>query len=202
MEGTVYTGFAHGVAGIVYFLAEYAHRFAASEAQAGALRAAEWLLSKAQPGSRFRSLQWPMRDGESEVWRWWCHGGPGIALSFLKLFEHFGDKRFADATRSALLEHPIHTRHSNLSQCHGLSGLGDIYIEAARVLHDQEWTARAEQITQLLFGLARMSTDGGATWLVEHPFRPTGDLMVGNGGVALYLARFLAPRGVSIPLLL
>ena len=42
---------------------------------------------------------------------------------------------------------------SNLSQCHGLSGLGEIYLEAARVLGEDVWCDRAAQIGEVILEL-------------------------------------------------
>jgi lantibiotic modifying enzyme len=107
----------------------------------------------------------------------------------LKLFEQSGETADRDVAVAALLSQPDELRHSNLSQCHGLSGIGEIYLEAARVLGEPRWLNRAERIATVLLQLSRI-TEGGATWLVENPFHPTADLMVGCGGVAHFLLRF------------
>ena len=47
------------------------------------------------------ALVWPTRLGDHDIWRWWCHGAPGIALTFLKLFETTGVARYADIAAAA-----------------------------------------------------------------------------------------------------
>lgn len=90
MSGGTYTGFAHGVAGVVAFLARYARRSGSAAAHAAAERGGQWLLKQARPGQGGMSLWWPVRlDGE-ESWAWWCHGAPGVALGLLELFELTG----------------------------------------------------------------------------------------------------------------
>jgi serine/threonine protein kinase len=200
MTGSRYLGFAHGVAGEVYFLAEWASRFNDADAALAAQRGTDWLMTHAEASEEPKgALAWPTKVGEHEIWRWWCHGAPGIALTLLKMFEITGIAQYADAARSALRAHPRDIRYSNLGQCHGLSGLGEIYLEAAGVLGDDIWLDRAGRIGEVLLELAR--DDGrGITWLVEDPFRATADLMIGCAGVAHFLLR-LRHDELSAPLL-
>ncbi len=103
MEGTIYSGFAHGVAGIVYFLSGYRRRTGSTTAHAAAERGAEWLLRQARKTANGKSLWWPMQVGDDQAWHWWCHGGPGISLAFLGLYEICNDTKYADLVRKALI---------------------------------------------------------------------------------------------------
>jgi lantibiotic modifying enzyme len=203
MEGVTYTGFAHGVAGIVYFLATYSHHLNISNGKFAAELGGKWLLEQARSSDDEESLWWAMRSDSDESWRWWCHGSPGIALAFLALFRLTGKQQYADIARSALRTHPFEVRYSNLSQCHGLSGFGEILLEAFHVLGDPEWLARAENVGLTLHALARQD-ESGVCWLVENPFRPTADLMIGCGGVAHFLARLSSHQTTNfgMPLLI
>jgi hypothetical protein len=202
MAGTRYTGFAHGTAGIVYFLAEHGARFDEPRSTAAAQAAGIWLERIAQPAGA-DALTWPMKVGDPEIWRWWCHGAPGIALAYLRLYERTADHRFAHLANGALRSIHTHVRSSNLSQCHGLAGLVEIFLEADRVLREAQWRAAAAELADVLLCLARTGSRTGATWLVEDPFNATADLMVGCGGVAHALLR-IGVGGASIgpPLLL
>lgn len=188
MAGATYSGFAHGVAGIVAFLATYARRASSSAAREAAERGGQWLLDQARPGRGGLYLWWPMRIDEEQAWTWWCHGAPGIALGLLALYKLTGDDRYVGAVRACLRAQPFEVRHANMSQCHGLSGLGEILLEAHRVLDEPEWLDRAQAIGRVLACLAREAPDG-ASWLVENPYQPTPDLMIGSGGVVHFLAR-------------
>ncbi len=200
LSGARLTGFAHGVAGIVYFLAEYSARTGDLHAKNAGLGGADWLVRNARTSLRRDVLEWPTREGAEDVWRWWCHGSPGIALAWLKLFERYGDRAHADLAVKSLRWHPRDVRHSNLSVCHGLSGLGEIYLEAARVLENREWLARAEQVGHTLIQLARPGQHG-VVWLAEDGLIPTADLMVGCSGIAHFLLRLGADGRLSFPLL-
>lgn len=201
MAGCRYLGFAHGVAGEVYFLAEWAARLNDGDAALAARRGTDWLMMHAEAAAPKGALAWPTRIGDREIWRWWCHGAPGIALTFLKMFETTGDARYGDIAAAAVHTHPLDIRFSNLSQCHGLSGLGEIYLETAYVLREEVWLERAARIGEVLLELAREGDNGGITWLVEDPFRATADLMIGCAGVAHFLLR-LCHDDLSAPLLL
>ncbi len=202
MSGQTLTGFAHGTSGIVYFLTEYARRFDSDAAVAARDRGARWLMDRAISANDGDTLEWEYSDANPARWRWWCHGGPGIALTFLKLYEHTGLTPYAETATRALYAHPADVRHGNLSQCHGLSGLGEIYLEAGRVLGGTEWPMRVDKIARVLRCLCRESEPGVVSWLVEDPYQPTADLMVGSGGVLHFLLRMsLAGKRISYPLL-
>jgi class IV lanthipeptide synthase len=203
MSGETLTGFAHGVAGIVYYLVEYERRVGSTEAAQAWNAGAAWLIDQAIPVNEGRVLDWLYSDAHQDRWKWWCHGSPGIALTFLALYEHTGNPLYADVARKALRTHPVGVRYANLSQCHGLSGLAEIYLEADRVLGDPEWAERAETIARLLMTLARENDRGSLSWLVENADAATADLMIGSSGVVHFLMR-MARRDVpcGFPLLL
>ena len=202
MSGQTLTGFAHGTAGIVWFLAEYGRRFGDRKVARAIRRAKQWLIACAVSTDRGRRLEWPYGTDTRQRWHWWCHGGPGIALTFLKLYEISHDDRDAETARRALRAHPVEVRYANLTQCHGTSGLGEIHLEAARVLGEDEWRRRAENIGAELLMLAR-ETDTGMVWFAEDPHQPTADLMVGYSGVLHFLLRLHSRRRMpGFPLLL
>lgn len=201
MEGVAHSGFAHGTAGIAYFLASHARLRGDDASRAAALRAGGWLAALRRPSADARFDWWPQRDDSEERSHWWCHGGPGIAIALLALHEMSADPDWAVLARSALRAHPLHVRHANLSQCHGLAGLGEIYLEACRILGEGEWLDRARVIGTSLTALRR-TREGMTSWTVENPGHATADLMIGSGGVAHFLARLHADqRGrLSMPL--
>jgi lantibiotic modifying enzyme len=123
-------------------------------------------------------------------------------LAFLQLFKLTGDRAFGTVARGALNVHREDARSTNLSICHGLTGLGEIYLEAASALGDDYWLRRAQAIAATLLALARPSRSGHLTWLVENPYVSTADLMVGTVGVLHFLARLHSQNAdLSFPLL-
>lgn len=202
MDNARLTGFAHGAAGIIYFLAEYWSRFGDANVERALHNGVDWLVDQARTGPHKHSLAWPTRESGSDYWTWWCHGSPGIALAFLKLFEVTKDTKYSDLARRALSGYSPERRHSNLSQCHGLTGLGEIYLEAASLLGDEGFLHSAEGIADLLVSLGRRSETGNLTWHPELQSHPTADLMIGGGGIVHFLLRIaVGPRMLRAPLL-
>jgi len=199
--GSSLTGFAHGVAGITYFVAEHARRTGDPAAERAWRRASEWLLGQSEVVDN--ALMWPIGVGSSDRWRWWCHGSVGIAVLYLRLYEQTGERRFADVARRALYVHSPSFLAPNLSQCHGYSGVGETYLEAHRVLGDPEWKLRADNVERALWGLRHTKDDNAAVWFVETPQVATADLMVGVGGVVHFLLRASRRQSpIGLPLLL
>jgi lantibiotic modifying enzyme len=191
MSGKPYTGLAHGAAGALAFLSQPEVHGLNGAVRAAVERAAAWLLDEARAGEGGLYLWWPMTPDEPRTWSWWCHGGPGIAVGLLACHKATGDGRLAGAVRAALRGQPMEARHANLSQCHGLAGLGEIYLDAHEGLGEDEWLDRAFAIGRVLANLARR--EKGASWLVENPYVATPDLMVGTAGVVHFLARLARP---------
>lgn len=188
LSGQKLTGFAHGVAGIVYFLAEFAHSATDRHAETAWRNGVRWLEGQAVANGA-GLIEWPYSNKINERWRWWCHGAPGIALAYLRLHEITREAAFLDVATKALAIHPARIRYGNLSYCHGLTGLGEIYLEAYRITRDASWLSRAYDVLETIMLLARKSEDRGVTWAVEDPKISTGDLGVGCSGVVHFLLR-------------
>lgn len=201
VSGQKLTGFAHGAAGIVYFLCLHARMRSDEQARAAAERGIAWLESVKQNGEGGGTPEWPYSDHVETPWRWWCHGGPGIALAYLAAYETFGETSLLKTATGALAaHHPLHIRYGNLSYCHGLVGLGEIYLEALRVTGDDVWQVRVNAILTSILALARTGGQG-TTWLVEDPAIPTADLGLGISGVLHLLLRCqLGPEVIGLPL--
>lgn len=201
LSGKKLSGFAHGVAGIVYFLAEFAFRFEDRAAHCAWLAGADWLL-RCAVRDESGAINWPYSDMQPERWKWWCHGAPGIALTFLRLHEITGEPDFLSTAVNALKVHPASISYGNLTQCHGLSGLGEIYLEALRVTQDERWLDRAQEIAITISVLGRETENGGVTWLAGHPGVPTADLCVGSAGLVHFLLRLVrGTEQLGFPLL-
>jgi hypothetical protein len=201
-SGERFTGFAHGAAGMMAFLASYAALEGDSAADAAWRRAEAWLVSRALRG-RAGSWQWPLSDSDPAPFNWWCHGAPGIALGWLCVARAQGTGAIAEEyLRGALVASPPKLRSDSLGQCHGLAGIGEVYLEAYRVLKEECWRERAADIANVLVGLARRRSR--QPWpLTPGESRADADgLMLGTAGVLHFLLRQHVPAAVtSVPLL-
>jgi hypothetical protein len=202
IAGEKLTGFAHGTAGIIYFLAAAAGRRENSAAES-AWRAGERWLAEHCDVDAAGVINWPYSVNKKEQWKWWCHGAPGIALTYLSLFEQTREHRYLEIACAALEVHPVALRHGNLGQCHGLSGLGEIYLEAFYQSGDERWLDRAIEIANTILMFAKEDRSGGLTWLADHPSIPVADLYVGSAGILHFFLRLAAgPERIGFPLLL
>ena len=196
------TGFAHGAAGLVYFLATLS--FIRKDAQiiASWQRGMEWLDRMRRTRSDGR-MEWPHSEHDPAVWQWWCHGAPGISLAYLRAYEVTRESRYLAAAESALRDLPTRMRHGNFGFCHGLAGLGEIYIEWHRVTGDPTWQARARDIAATFSANCWGRDHGRIQWLSEHPELPLADLAVGSAGILHFLLRLHdEAQTLSFPLLL
>lgn len=201
MSGEIITGFAHGVAGIIYFLVEYNKRTGDNRSKIAYEKATNWLIKQAIEENGL--LEWPYSTTNPNRWQWWCHGGPGIAITYLKLYEETQSSLYAEHARKALSVHPSILCYPNLTQCHGLSGLGEIYMEAYRILGEDIWYQRATNLVETLVHLGRRSPEGVISWLAEDANVATADLMVGSSGILHFLMRYRSKgQEFGIPLLL
>jgi tRNA A-37 threonylcarbamoyl transferase component Bud32 len=192
MSGETLSGFAHGVAGMVFFLLEHGARFDDDSSRASAARGLGWLERHAlalDGGAGASAAGWRYSDRQEAVWHWWCHGAPGIALTLLRAWRHTGDPAMALLARRALAGIDADLRAPNLTVCHGLAGIGEILLEAAQALGEPAYRARAATLAATIVHLGHRCADGSLVWLAEDPVAPTADLMVGMGGIAHFLAR-------------
>lgn len=195
-------GFANGISGIIYFLLEYGHRYQDHKSKAAAKAGLHWLITKATyQGDK---MQW-RTDKNKELMHWWSEGTSGIALAFIKAYacsDNPTDKqRYKLFATGALLNSPKQVVDNNLSQLQGLSGLGEIYLEAYKIFKEPEWLERADWIAQAIMHLKRKHSQHGPYWLVQGERQPTANFMTGNSGVIHFLLRYCFPEQISMPLL-
>jgi lantibiotic modifying enzyme len=201
-SGQCYTGFAHGAAGMMGFLGSYAALAGDAAADAAWRRAEIWLVSRAQRGRAGR-WHWPQSDSNPAPWIWWCHGAPGIALGWLCVAQAQGTAAIAEEyLRGALAASPPKLRSDSLGQCHGLAGVGEVYLEAQRVLREECWRERAADIANVLVAVFRRRSHHPWHYLSSEPAAGVDGLMLGTAGILHFLLRYHHPAAVpNAPLL-
>jgi hypothetical protein len=201
-SGERYTGFAHGAAGMMGFLGSYAALACDAAADTAWRRAEAWLVSRARRGRAGR-WQWPQSDSHPLPSNWWCHGPPGIALGWLCVAQAQGTAAIAEEyLRGALGASPPQLRSDSLGQCHGLAGVGEVYLEAYRVLREECWRERAADIANGLVALFRKRSRQPWQRPPDEPAANAGGLMLGTAGILHFLLRHHHPAAMmSAPLL-
>ncbi|MFV2175877.1 class IV lanthionine synthetase LanL [Actinomadura sp. LOL_016] len=192
LAGRSYYGFAHGIAGVGYFLLACAEATGRDDCRALAVRVGEELLDAAvvERGT----AMWGAGAGDAPTAPYWCHGASGIGSFLVRLGAATGDARFLEAAEQSARAVVGHAWRAVLGQCHGLAGNGDFLLDMAEVTGDDRHRAAAWRLGRTLVA-ARAHRDGrivfpdeqgevSATW---------GDGMSGMLGFLLRL-RYGTPR--------
>jgi lantibiotic modifying enzyme len=104
--------------------------------------------------------------------------------------------------RRALGASSLKPRNESLGQCHGLAGIGEIYLEAHRVLGEECWGERAADIARVLVALFRRRSRQPWRCLPGESATDADGLMLGTAGILHFLLRHQHPQAVtSAPLL-
>lgn len=191
-------GFADGMAGIVYFLLEYGEHYQNKDSLVAAERGLRWLIKKADRQKNI--ITWRSNSGKDISSRW-SDGAAGISLPFLKAWSLLKDPLYKQYAIGALNTHPEKVLDNNLSQANGLSGLGEIYIEAFNILQDECWLIRSSWIVQTLLQLRKHHAKYGPYWIVQHERQPVPGFMTGNSGILHFLLRYCYPEKIGFPML-
>jgi serine/threonine protein kinase len=184
-----------GDLGILWFLLEYLSFNTDRDIQSAVERGLNTILNSKKTLKSYYNLI-GSRDSFELV-----DGATGVILLFIKAFEHLQDNRCKLIVQNALLKYPPHIVHPNFSQQNGLAGLGEVYLEACRVLGDDEWRQRADWITAFFLHTFCRNLDSSGYWILEENDSPTADLQVGISGIIHYLARVVRPDVIGYRLL-
>jgi type 2 lantibiotic biosynthesis protein LanM len=182
----VYTGYAHGLAGIVPPLL----RWADARGDAAAATTVTGLLDELID-ARLDDGDWPRLVGGAADQRSyaWCHGAPGILLGLLDVRR----QRPGTVPATVLADLASISRHKaighNPTLCHGDLGTLDVLAEAAAELGDEELARFVDDATARL---VREQFASG-TRRRDSKYDAADSLMVGSAGTGWSLLRHSRP---------
>ncbi len=193
-------GFVHGASGIAYALAELWRVTGDSALKELVYDAQAWIESVALENDQ--GICWDRWPGDPHTPRvQWCHGAPGIGLFAARAAEILDDdslRRFAErCARATLAAGDI---RNNPSQCHGLAGNAELFIELARVAGDASWLAHARAFGEKALAY-REERDGEVRWQGDEPGNYSPDFMLGSAGLGHFFLRLVRPEEVQMPLM-
>ena len=147
-------------------------------------------------------LNWSPRLGDSELNRCqWSHGSPGIGLVFLLAYELLkGPSYYEIALQCGTTTIAYGDFRNNVTQCIGLSGCGELFVELYRVTQDTSWLENANVFAEMAIGYREELPEGDA-WPTDEPGLYSADYMYGAAGVGHYFLRLWKPGEISMPLM-
>jgi serine/threonine protein kinase len=191
-------GFGYGTAGIICFLLQYYKRNKKQEVKTAITKALNWLIKqRIKVGGKWI---WPVNPKNKLIDPWLDYGFSGVALTFIHAYEILKEPFYKEVATADLLIHPKYIASNYLTMANGLSGLGEIYLEAFRVFGEQEWQERAEHIAELLTHNCKKASPEIFYWLDGNNSRPAAGLMNGNSGIVHFLLRCLYPQKIHFPM--
>lgn len=190
-SGIVYnTGFENGTAGIVYFLLECIQRTKDRFLTDKVLLSLNWLYKQSK-NTKF-GLLWPahVKTNEGTLF---VNGTFGVAVTFIKAWEVFGDNRYKLIAEQALASMPSRAITNDFTFNSGLSGLGEVYLYAYKVFREEKWYDRAKWLANIFLNTATSMPEENY-WIQNIIDTPYADLMEGNGAIIHFLLRFSEPE--------
>lgn len=193
-------GFAHGSAGIAYFmlaLYDQTHDLRVKEVID---RVNTDLLQAAVLTAQDRGYSW-LRDSvdKSVPWTHWCNGASGVGTYLLTAAHYFKNTKLEEAAVKAAFAIQLSTGMSTSCQCHGLAGDGEYLIQVGRLLNQPEIMQAAYHFARKLYTL-RLKYDGIPGFIWEGETRNADpDYMTGYCGIYGFFLR-LFDEDLSRPL--
>jgi lantibiotic modifying enzyme len=193
-EGRFDQGVAHGVPGVIGFLAAcYESGIVRDQSRQILEQALAWLLANVRPedgGSRFTYFPPEMVDARSG----WCYGDPGVSSVLFRVSEALGDlsgRDFAISIASRAARRPIEaTGVVDATLCHGAAGLGHIYNRLFQATGEADLGEAAKTWFEKALALREpgKGIGGYSNWWPEiAAWRGESGFLVGSAGIGLAL---------------
>jgi lantibiotic modifying enzyme len=200
--GRVLFGFAHGISGIGHFFLRL-HAATGEVRWAGVARDVAATLTRHAETDR-GGLNWrhflDRRPGDRTGECQWCHGSPGVGLFFARAADVLGDDGLlAIATSAGETTFAYGDVRANPSQCHGLAGNAELFLDLHRLTGESRWRERGLDFARRAQTYRRRTPDGDV-WQGDDPRSFSPDFLCGAAGSGHLYLRLLDPQRVVPPL--
>lgn len=146
LAGLTHLGFAHGTAGIAYFLLIAGLTCDRDDWVSLAVDAGHCLVAAAV-GADGTAALWPSSaDDTNDPMEHWCSGSTGVATFLLRLWEATGIREFFDFADRAATAAYRRRWHASPVQCHGLAGNGEFLLDLGDATGDLRYRRWAEEL--------------------------------------------------------
>jgi serine/threonine protein kinase len=198
-KGDVLTGMDYGISGITLFLMCYIKRHPDSQVEVATKKALDWLLKYRKKKNSSYGWLISTRSKEIDLWQYGI-GTPGIVHIFIKAFEIWKNPLYKQIAEEALTSLPKNPSRMDWTLGTGLSGLGEVYLDAAMVFNNNKWKDRSDWITQLLTVCSLRTAGETVHWFPGYSTIATMDLFTGIGGLIYFFMSHLKEKQSSHPL--
>ncbi|TCS92607.1 class IV lanthionine synthetase LanL [Hazenella coriacea] len=192
ISDTSYYGFAHGIAGIGYFLLELYKATGEERFYTNVVKIAQDLLVAAESLPQCSGWSWPRTAKDPTIWPHWCHGASGVGIFFLRAYSELGNSVYADAAERAGLATYNGSRGGPTVQCHGIAGNAEFLLDLYQASGESIWLDRAHELARILEAMS-VYKDNVILWPGEDGKTFSPELMTGYTGVAAFFLRLSNP---------
>ncbi|MGH8883998.1 MAG: class IV lanthionine synthetase LanL [Egibacteraceae bacterium] len=186
--GQTYYGFAHGVAGIAWFLLAAGLATDRRDCLELARAAGETLCAAARHDGDDGATWGEGPHDQAARFAQWCHGSSGVGTFLIRLWQATGDEQFRALAEMAAVAVWRGKWQASSCVCHGLAGNGEFLLDMAAALGDAPYRGWAEEFAAILFA-RHACRDGRIVIPDESGFSLAADYGVGLAGVVAFLLR-------------
>ncbi|MGH8934292.1 MAG: lanthionine synthetase LanC family protein [Egibacteraceae bacterium] len=187
LAGNTYYGFAHGVAGIGWFLLAVGLATDRDDCLTLARAAGETLCASAQLDEHGATWGGGPHDEESRMVHW-CHGSSGVGTFLIRLWQATGEEHVRVLAEKAAVAVRRGRWQAPPGFCHGLAGDGEYLLDLAQMLDEPSYRAWAEELAAIIFA-RRADREGRAVVPDETGMDVTANFGLGLAGVVAFLWR-------------
>lgn len=149
LAGTTSYGFAHGVAGIGYFLLAAGLVCGDEQMIETACRAGRTLAAATiRHNDR---VYWPVAPGDTEGKVHWCNGSSGVGTFLVRLWQATGDNNIGELTKAAAETCRHGLAMEAPAACHGLPGHGEFLLDMAAATGDPAYADTARIVAAHIY---------------------------------------------------
>jgi len=188
-------GFAHGSAGIAYYLLSLYKKTKEDNLLKVIERVNSSLIQAAIPTAYGKGISWPMdTTASSSVWCHWCHGASGVGIYLLAAAQYFESSDLKQMTLKAANTIRFGNAFTSLGQCHGLAGDGEYLLQVSRELEIPEILQDVYRIVRKLYAFRTYSPSiPSIVWSNEGMRSIAPGYMTGYSGIYSFLLHTFYP---------
>ncbi|MQA86737.1 MAG: hypothetical protein GEV03_19435 [Streptosporangiales bacterium] len=194
--GKTFYGFAHGNAGIAYFLLCAAAVLGEAGYRGLALDGLETLMRVARLDHD--TAKWDSTTEQPYGWAHWCNGSAGVGASLVRAYTVTGDERYRRMAERAAAAVLRGRWRDGLVQCHGVAGGAELLLDLYQATGERRFHDQAGELAAVIYS-QRVHDDGLVVFPDETRLEVSASFNTGLAGIGAFLFRLL--HGGTRPLM-